>query len=67
MEGGQNGWRGSKAQTFSHKTSHSNITYSMVTTDSRTVPHILVAKVAKRVILKSYLGKKFATMCGDRQ
>lgn len=41
--------------------------YSMVTTDSRTVLPILVAKVAKRVILKSYLRKKFATICGDRQ
>lgn len=38
---------------------------SMVTTDSRTVLHILDAKVAKRVILKSYLRKKFATMCGE--
>ena len=64
MEGGQNG---SKAQNFCHKTSHSNIMYSMVTTESKTALHISVAKVAKRVILKSYLRKRFATMCGYRQ
>ena len=41
--------------------------HSMATTDSKTILHILVAKVAKRVTLKSYLRKKFATMCGNRQ
>ena len=41
--------------------------YSMVTTENKTALHISVAKVAKRVILKSYLRKKFATMCGNRQ